>query len=95
MEELEMDPQPIQWTDNFITGRTVSLVINGHEGAMEPRSTGILQGSPVSPILFAIYISEIFDKVEGNSEGISLSFVDDISWLVTSQNATEITEKLQ
>jgi hypothetical protein len=48
----------------FITDRKASLVINGHESAMTPTQTGIPQGSPVSPIIFAIYNSGVFDEVE-------------------------------
>jgi hypothetical protein len=75
--------------------KEASIVINGHEGAMTPTSIGIPQGLPVSPILFAIYISGIFDEVEAKLAGISLSFVDNISWLVIGEKVTEITEKLQ
>ena len=45
---------------------------------------GILQGSPVSTILFLIYISRIFDKVtKFNSEVMSLSFVDDLGFVAS------------
>jgi hypothetical protein len=64
MEELDTDPQIIQWTNSFITDRKASLVINGHESAMTPTQTGIPQGSPVSPIISAIYNSGVFDEVE-------------------------------
>jgi hypothetical protein len=66
-------------------------VINGHESAMKPTTTGIPQGSPVSPILFAIYISGIFEEIEEEVLGSTgLSFVDDISWLAVGKDVTEI-----
>jgi retron-type reverse transcriptase len=43
------------------------------------------QGSPISPILFKIYLSDIFTKIEEqNPEIIALSFVDDIAFLALS-----------
>jgi retron-type reverse transcriptase len=45
---------------------------------MKATKTGIPQGLPVSPILFAIYISSIFQEVEDNSQGVSLSFIDNL-----------------
>jgi hypothetical protein len=62
LEELEADLQLIRWTDNFMKERKVSLIINGHETAMELTNSGIPQGSPVSPILFAIYMSGVFER---------------------------------
>ena len=58
--------------------------------------TGIPQGSPVSPILFTVYLSGLFGYVEERVPGIrSLSFVDDVAW--TSEGATEdaISESLE
>jgi len=43
-------------------------------------NTGIPQGSPVSPILFAIYLSGLLGYVKDKVPGIkALSFVDDVA----------------
>ena len=50
--------------------------------------TGILQGSPVAPILFITYLCGIFDKVVQGIQG--LSFADDmIGWLVEGANGDQ------
>lgn len=57
----------------------IQLVIDGHENKEREIETGIPQGSPVSPILFLIYISGVFDKLTEISPPVtSLSFVDDL-----------------
>jgi hypothetical protein len=95
LEELEADLQLIRWTDNFVKDRKVSLIINGHETAMKPTNSGIPQGSPISPILFAIYISGVFEEVEDETGAVGISFVDDLSWIASGANVTEIAETLE
>ena len=47
--------------------------------------TGILQGSPISPILFLLYIRNIYRlEIEG---AYSLSYMDDFAITVTSNSA--------
>ena len=57
MTELRVDGDLVTWTGSFLTNRKVQLVIDGHDNKEREIETGIPQGSPVSPILFLIYIS--------------------------------------
>ena len=50
--------------------RTVTLVV----------TTGLPQGSSISPVLFVIYIADIYQAVEPQVEDCrGISFVDDIT----------------
>lgn len=61
-----------------------------------PINSGVPQGSPVSPILLIIYLSDVFDAIERSMVGIqSLSFADDIGLLVSGHSVKEICDKLQ
>ena len=78
MADLGIDDDLIGWTQSFLTDRWVELVIDGYITPKHKVETGILQGSPVSPILFLIYISEVFFQVESQLPQITcLSFMDD------------------
>lgn len=58
--------------------------------------TGIPQGSPVSLILFLIYISAVFNKVSKTSSLItSLSFIDDLGFIASSSTIKEKVEVLE
>lgn len=50
----------ICWVASFLDHRTLQLKFDGEEETVKGIETGIPQGSPISPILFLIYIREIF-----------------------------------
>ena len=52
MEALEIEPDLIRWTGSFMSDRQVKLVLDSKKGEASSVDTGILQGSPVAPILF-------------------------------------------
>jgi hypothetical protein len=62
---------------------------------MKETDTGIPRGSPVSPILFAIYISGIFEEIEAKTGAIGISFIGDVCWLAIGSDVTTITTKLE
>jgi ribonuclease HI len=96
MGELGIDGDLIRWTQSFLTGRRVRLVIDGHQGMEYSIRSGVPQGSPVSPILFAIYLSGIFGDIEQAVPGVrALSFADDIGILALGSSVDQVCERLQ
>jgi hypothetical protein len=64
---------------SFLSNRTVEIVMEGNGMERCPVAVGIPQGSPVYPILFAIYTSALMKWVEDRVSGIAgLSVVDDV-----------------
>ena len=93
---MGIDGYLIKWTRSFLTDRKIQLVIDGHDNKERAIETGIPQGSPVSPILFLIYISGIFDSVSKTSPNImSLSFVDDLGFIASGYSVKEIAKALE
>ena len=96
MIELGINGDLVTWTGSFLTGRKVQLVIDGHDNKERNIETGIPQGSPVSPILFLIYISGVFNKVTEISPLVtSLSFVDDLGFIALGSSVKEIIKTLE
>lgn len=57
--------------------------------------TGVTQWSPVSPIVFTIYLSVVFKDVEKGVEGyMATSFTDDCWWLVEANSMELLGERL-
>ncbi|ODM20373.1 hypothetical protein SI65_03426 [Aspergillus cristatus] len=72
------------------------LQIDNTQCPAHPINSGVPQGSPVSPILFIIYLSGVFEVIERSVTGIqSLSFADDIGLLASGYSVKEVCDKLQ
>ena len=60
------------------------------------RTTGLPQGSPISPALFAIYMADIHGAVEDQLEDSrGISFVDDVTWVVGGPDIEDVVGKLE
>lgn len=96
MIKLEIDGDFVSWTSRFLTDRKIQLVIDGHDNKEREIETRIPQGSPVSPILFLIYISRVFNRVSETSLLVtSFSFVDDLSFIVSGSSVKEMIKALE
>src|ERR1700709_678607 len=79
---LKLPISLIKWVLSFINNRMLRLVFEGNIESFKPINTGIPQGSPISSILFLIYIQDLF---KSNSIKF-LSYIDDISLIASSKS---------
>lgn len=74
----------------------MGLVTDRHECEEVVVDVRVPQGSPVSPIRFAIYLSGVFKKVEKEVEGcVATLFADDCGWLVVTNSVEKLYERLE
>ena len=74
-------PYLVSWTRSFLSGRTCRLRDQCSPKVFAPVSVGTPQGSPVSPLLFVIYVSRLHSQIP---RGLTLSYVDDIGLTASS-----------
>jgi hypothetical protein len=96
MEDMGFEADVCQWVESFISDRKAIMRMDGREGKIMDVTTRVPQGSPVSPILLVIYISELFEQVEAGVENmLALSFVDDVAWVVEGDDITQCIQRMQ
>jgi hypothetical protein len=95
MRVAHLDDNLVEWVDSFMSNRLVEIMIAGEVGEAIATNTGWPQGSPVSPILFLIYIVDLAALMETKvPDTVGLSFVDDVTWVMDRTNVAEVTMKL-
>jgi hypothetical protein len=84
MRHLGCPAPVISWCTSFLTDRTTALSFDGQTDSQRPITTGIPQGSPVSPIL-----RPLFDTLQTTHPTIwTPSYIDDVA-LVTHGHTRE------
>lgn len=71
----------VSGVSSFLGERSCTLVFQGAPGIPAPVNVGAPQGSPLSPLLFLIYVAPLDFGIPW---GVMLSYVDDIALTVTS-----------
>jgi hypothetical protein len=95
MAKFGLPQEIINWTNNFMTDRFTKFSFDGQSDSLKPINTGIPQGSPVSPILFLIYLRPLFDVSNKHHPNIECpSYIDDIGLIVSGKSQQRNAEHL-
>jgi len=82
----------VDWVSSFLSERTYTLVFQGSPNLSSPVSVGTLQGSPISLLLFLLYVATLHMSVP---KGLMVSYVDDFSITVASSTYRGNIRRLQ
>lgn len=81
---------------SFLIDRRTRIAFPGHQSDWISTKTGIPQGSPLSPILFLFFISELleeFQRVIGDT--LAFGFVDDTNLITWGESARDNCRRLE
>jgi len=82
----------VDWVSSYLSERTCTLVFQGSPNLSAPVSVGTPQGSPISPLLFLLYVSPLHMSIP---RGLMVSYVDDFSITVASTSYRGNIRRLQ
>jgi len=72
----------VYWVRAWLTGRVAILYFDGQATEDIPVEAGVPQGSPLSPILFILYIASLYKALKGAHPLVSIvGFADDTNLL--------------
>jgi len=85
----------VQVVASFTQGRRTRIAYTGYQSEWLDTATGIPQGSPLSPILFLFFISELLERFQQPGDKIiGFGFVDDTNLVTWGSTAKENCRKL-
>jgi hypothetical protein len=88
-------PPLVRWIDSFCLERTATILVNGHTSEQQTLlQASLLQGSPLSPLLFLFFNADLVQHKLG-ARGGSMAFVDDYSAWVTGSLAEANQDGIQ
>jgi len=76
-----VSPYLVHWIGSFLRARTCRLMFQGSPRLFAPVSVGVPQGSPISPLLFVIYVSSLHLEIP---RSLIISYIDDFAVTVAS-----------
>jgi hypothetical protein len=96
MVQVGMAGNVVRWVDSFLSDRRAMLVIDGRTSEARNIQAGLPQGSPVSPVLFILSVSAMFQWLEDRHPMLqAISFVDDIGLVVECSELGEGAGQLE
>jgi len=82
----------VSWVSSFLGERSCTLIFQGAPGTPAPVNFGAPQGSPISPLLFLLYVAPLHFRVP---RGLMISYVDDFALTVASLSYRGNIRRLQ
>ena len=94
LRKRKVDEKTVKWIASFLSNRHTSIAVNGFQSMQYDISTGIPQGSPLSPILYLFYNADLIDECNQEPDTMSTGYIDDVGILTWGKTTEETCNTL-
>jgi ribonuclease HI/exonuclease III len=91
LHKCKVQGRALKWLSSFLHNRTQSVVVEGTQAAEVFTTSGVPQGSPLSPLLFILATADNLNNLQSKSG----AFVDDLAMWCKAKDAKTVADILQ
>jgi hypothetical protein len=95
LREKGFPPWTVRWVRSFLTNRTATLAFDDALAQPARIHAGVPQGSPLSPILFLLYTSTLYDELRYAPGTTTVGFADDTNILAFGRTTQQCVRALE
>jgi ribonuclease HI len=95
LRKRRVDESVVRWIASFLTDRNTRIVVDGFESNSYTVETGVPQGSPLSPILYIFYNSDLIEECDAGDDTAATGYIDDAAILAWGDTTEETCAKLE
>jgi len=95
LRKRKIDERTVNWIASFVRDRSTTISFDGYESEIYKTSTGIPQGSPLSPILYLYYNADLIETCNQEPNTIATGYIDDVAILRWGQSTEETCKGLK
>lgn len=94
LRKRRVDERIVRWIASFLCDRRIKIIIDDYISEEYNIETGVPQGSPLSPILYIFYNSDLIEQCD--SDGTTATgYIDDAAILACGNTTEETCNKLE
>ena len=94
LRQLGFPPKIVRWLKSYLALRTANLHFDGQVSETIRIARGVPQGSPLSPILFILFIGTLYTRLYSCRGILVVGFADDTNLLSIARDTQQTTRQL-
>ena len=95
LRKRKIDEKTVRWISSLLEDRHTRISVDGFKTELYKVRTGIVQGSPLSPILYIYYNADLIENCNLADDTTATGFIDDVAILTWGGTTVETCNKLR
>jgi ribonuclease HI/exonuclease III len=95
LRKRKIDERTVRWIASFLTDRSTIISFDAFKSEVYQTTTGIPQGSPLSPILYLYYNADLIETCNREPNTLATGYIDDIAILRWGSSIKETCNGLE